>query len=148
METIGARVTKCNWNKNDDFLLCSIRVKAALRRQECYMDLPDDTVGSNMNERPQPSIMLAWRENSLGIIQECEPTKAACDKLNWKYAGKCIINKMGIFDLCWTLTYEKTQTCRTTFHSWNHQIRIECEGNGSSGTDQNCSTDELIIESQ
>lgn len=50
-ETFYARVPKINGNKEDDFHLWAIAVKAALCGKELYMVFSDDTADKNKMDR-------------------------------------------------------------------------------------------------
>lgn len=106
-----ASVPKLHGNKDHDFHLGSIRVKEALRGKELIIAWAKKSVESNVNEQAIAFVIMRLGNNPLRSIQECETAMEVWEKLQVKYAGKTIINKISILN---SLLNTKFQRCADT----------------------------------
>lgn len=81
-------------NKEDDFQLWELRVKAVFRKKDIAEALVNKSMDKKIRERALRFFVSVHRYNPLGASQNCETAIGAWGKLQFRYAGKPMINRL------------------------------------------------------
>lgn len=111
-EKYDMKVPHFNGTREDDFQLWSLRIKAALRSRELASALIDEAVETKVNEKAMTIIITALGDNPLRAVQECLTAKAVWNKLQGRYAGQSMVNKLSVLNTLLNMILKKSSNMR------------------------------------
>lgn len=85
-------------NAGGHFKLWELRVKAASSGKDLATALAEDLVDNRVGEKDLSMIISALGDNHARENQECPTAKEAWNKLQHRYAGKSMMNKLALLD--------------------------------------------------
>lgn len=125
-EKAEARLPTFQGNSGEEFSLWELRVKAALRAKNLIEALTKNTVEGKVSKKALFKIIFALGDNPLRSIQEYETANEAWNKLQQRYAGKTVINKLRLLNNMLNKTFKQEKIWATMSPNWNpyfHDLR-------------------------